>query len=261
MSAIKEYNYQYEYSKIRPEPMFDRAMREQKAKKIIAVLRDFYQVDTSSLSCLDMSCSAGWITSYLKASFGSVIGMDIDKDAVIFGATNTKDRSVKFVVGDSMNVMLKDSSVDVAICTHMYEHVPDSERLIKEIYRVLKPGGVCFFAGPNKLWPIEPHHNLPGLSWLPKLVANYYVKMFRGQESYYENLVTYRQLKRLVSSFEMIDYTSKVLREPVKYMMTDMIRPNTFKAFIAVIISKVAPWLSPTFVCILRKKEIENGKS
>ena len=139
MTVVKKYNYQHDYSRTHPEPMYDRVMREQKAKKIIAVLKDFYQVDTRSLSCLDMSCSTGWITNYLKASFGSVIGMNIDKDAVIFGATNPPgpiragihDRSVQFVVGDSMNVMLKDSSVDVAVCTHMYEHVPDSERLLK----------------------------------------------------------------------------------------------------------------------------------
>ena len=111
-----------------------------------------------------------------------------------------------------------------------------------------------FFSGPNKLWPVEPHHNLPGLSWLPKGIANYYVKIARGQDCYYENLVTHWQLRRLVSAFEIIDYTQRVLVEPEKFMMTDMIRPNTIKAFFAAIIGKVAPWLAPSFVCILRKR-------
>ncbi len=148
MNSVK-YKYQHDFSKINPQPMYDRDAREQKAKKIIAVLKDFYQIDTRSLTCLDMSCSTGWISNYLKSYFGNVIGMDIDKDAVFFGASNNRDNRVGFVVGDSMDVMLRDSSVDVVICTHMYEHVPDSRRLVQEIYRVLKTNGVCFFRVPT----------------------------------------------------------------------------------------------------------------
>ncbi len=62
---------------------------------------------------------------------------------------------------------LEDESCDLVICAQVYEHVPDDRRLAEEVYRVLKPGGVVFFSGPNWLFPIEGHYHLPFLHWLP----------------------------------------------------------------------------------------------
>jgi len=43
----------------------------------------------------------------------------------------------------------KDSSVDAVYSHHMIEHLPDREAHLKEVFRVLKPGGVYRVAGPN----------------------------------------------------------------------------------------------------------------
>ena len=40
-----------------------------------------------------------------------------------------------------MKLSFKENSFDIVICTHVYEHVPNSKKLFDEIYRVLKPGG------------------------------------------------------------------------------------------------------------------------
>lgn len=253
MSATSEYIYQYDYSKIHSKPMHNRSMREQKARKIIAVLSDFYRGDISSLSCLDVGCSTGWIAIYLSNILGTVVGMDIDRGAVFYAASNARNNNARFMIGDSMQIAFKDASFDIVACSHVYEHVPDCQQLIKEIYRILKPGGVCFFAGPNKLWPVEPHYHLFGLCLLPRAVADCYVRIFRGQKHYHEKLLTYWQLKRLMSVFEIIDYTPKILKYPVRFMATDMIRPNTLNARALAIIGRIAPWSSPTFVWILRK--------
>jgi hypothetical protein len=36
---------------------------------------------------------------------------------------------------------------------------------------VLRPEGVCYFAGPNLLWPVEPHVHLPFVHWIPNQAA------------------------------------------------------------------------------------------
>lgn len=249
----KGYIYQQGYSEIKRSDMYNKEMRQQKAKKVTAVLKDFCNKDLSLLSCLDLGCSTGWGAIFFGNIFSKVTAIDIDKDAVAFGAANTQSNNVRFIVGDSMSIMAKDSSFDVVICSHVYEHVPDNKKLMEEIYRVLKSGGICYFAGPNKLWPVEPHYNLLGLSLLPKKLADIYVKVFRKKDYYYENLLTYWQLRKLVSRFEIIDYTPRILTEPEKFMATDMFKADSIKAIFANILSKLALWLSPTFVWVLRK--------
>jgi SAM-dependent methyltransferase len=52
------------------------------------------------------------------------------------------------IVGDIHNLSLKDNSVDAVICMNVLEHVEDPQKAIKEIYRVLKSGGYCYFDTP-----------------------------------------------------------------------------------------------------------------
>lgn len=58
---------------------------------------------------------------------------------------------------DGTKIPLGDSSVDCAMATELFEHLPEPEKVMKEICRVLKPGGQLFFTVPF-LWPL---HDLP----------------------------------------------------------------------------------------------------
>ncbi|MCX7966569.1 MAG: glycosyltransferase, partial [Syntrophorhabdaceae bacterium] len=55
---------------------------------------------------------------------------------------------------DGKRIPLNDNSIDCAIATELFEHVPNIEVVLKEAYRVLKPGGKLFFTVPF-LWPIH----------------------------------------------------------------------------------------------------------
>jgi SAM-dependent methyltransferase len=54
-------------------------------------------------------------------------------------------------------IPLSDNAVDCAICTEVLEHCIDPDKVLMEIYRVLKPGGLLFFTVPF-LWPL---HEVP----------------------------------------------------------------------------------------------------
>jgi SAM-dependent methyltransferase len=58
---------------------------------------------------------------------------------------------------DGQKIPLPDSSIDCAIATEVFEHCSEPETVIKEILRVLKPGGLLFFTVPF-LWPL---HTVP----------------------------------------------------------------------------------------------------
>jgi len=131
-----------------------RGSREQKARRAIKTLEAFFgKGKLKNLTALNIVSSTGIIDNVLAEKFGEMIGIDIDKKAVEFSQKAFKKKNLKFKVGDAMKLDFKDGTLDVVFCMQVYEHVPDDQKLFKEIYRVLRQGGVCYFAAGNRLWP------------------------------------------------------------------------------------------------------------
>lgn len=252
---MKDCKYQYGFSKLHSKEVYDIKSRQQKAKKIHAVLNNYYNGETKGLAVLDMGCSTGIVSNYLSKSFASVTGIDIDKSAIDYAVNTAQAENIKFFLRDALNTGFADESFDIVICAHIYEHVSDPYRLLSEIKRVLKLGGVCYFAAENRLNLLEAHYKLPFLSVIPKSLAHFYLRIIRKGKFYYENLLTYWGLKRLVSQFNfgIIDYTLLVINEPEKYSAIEMIKPNSIKQKLSRKIIKLAYWLCPTYIWLLRK--------
>ncbi len=251
---MTSYKYQYGFSEAHPDSMYDAGMREQKANKMSSVLGDFYSGKLETLALLDIGCSTGIISNRLSKSFGKVVGIDIDEKAVKHATENYRSDNLMFCIQDSMCLGFPERSFDAVICAHVYEHVPDYNRLISEIHRVLKHGGVCYFAAGNRLNIIEGHYKLPLLSIIPKPLAHLYLRALKKGNFYYENHLTLWGLRKLVSQFEIIDYTLKIINNPQKYYATEMFQHGSFKQKTAIWILKSAYWLCPTYIWLLRKK-------
>jgi 2-polyprenyl-3-methyl-5-hydroxy-6-metoxy-1,4-benzoquinol methylase len=204
-----ERKYQFNYSQLKPS-MYENEVRVKKANKTILILKDYLK-STSKLTLVDIGSSTGIMTNEYAKYFKTVIGVDLDEQAVIYANEKYGAENVRFISSPIEVVELPESSVDVVTCTQIYEHVPSETILLDSIYKLLKPGGICYFAASNRFKIIEPHYNLPFLSFLPKKVANVYIKIFTTHDEYYENLLSLRNLKILVSKFEVIDYTLKVI--------------------------------------------------
>jgi len=247
--------YQEDYSNlstIRNEKMYNQKEREQKAEKILAVLKDWKKIDLRRAAVLDIGCSTGIMTSYIAQHCKKIIGMDIDRKAIDFANESFKKPNLLFEVGDSMNLSYKDKSFDVVICNQIYEHVPDQKRLMHEIKRVLKDEGACYFAATNKYIVIEPHYHLPFLSWFPKRIGNKYLKLTGKAKEYYEDHLSYKGLKALTKDFKITDYTKEIIKHPEKYAMRKPGIP--LHRLPGTLIKKIVP-LSPSFVWILEKRK------
>ena len=48
--------------------------------------------------------------------------------------------SYEFIMGDVRNIEIEDNSQDLVICSEVLEHVPNFKDVLKECYRILKPG-------------------------------------------------------------------------------------------------------------------------
>ena len=244
-------NYQYNYSDLKSS-VFDSNDRINKAKKTISVLVD-YLSNTSDLILLDIGSSTGIMTNEYATYFREVVGIDIDSKAVKYANDNFKKKNISFINLPIEETDFKSASFDVITCSHIYEHVPSDHVLMENIYKLLKPGGICYFAAGNKYKIIETHYNLPFLSYFPKKIANFYIRIFTNHKEYYENLKSLGQLKKLVYRFEIIDYTLKILQKPSKFSANDMIRENTLKYLLVNFLSRIGYFIIPTYVWILKK--------
>ena len=207
---MPERGYQSDFFAL-SEPVRDPMRRQQKAEKIRWVLTHFAPFDLANARCLDVGCSSGMMTAALAPLFRHTYGLDFDTLAL--ASIQPEHRAgATFLRGDAMGMPLPDASIDVVICAQVYEHVPDDTRLFPEIHRVLAPGGIVFFSGPNWLFPIEPHYFLPFLHWLPSRYAGAYLRLMGMGSSYYERSRTLWGLRRLFADFEILDVTRPLLQ-------------------------------------------------
>jgi 2-polyprenyl-3-methyl-5-hydroxy-6-metoxy-1,4-benzoquinol methylase len=227
--------------------------RAQKALKVISVLKD-YAGNLSHLRVLEIGCSAGFQSKIFAQYVEQLTALDVDEKALDTAVRENKAHNIEFLLRDGMQTGLPDSSFDVVICSHVYEHVPDSTKLMQEIQRVLVPGGICYFAAGNRLALMEPHYRLPLLGVIPKPVAHWYLKVLGRGTHYYENHLTLIGLRRLVKGFTLTDYTRRIVETPEFFHATDQITPRSLKQNVAIHLARFAYGLFPTFIWVLKKR-------
>ncbi|MDA0742717.1 MAG: glycosyltransferase [Proteobacteria bacterium] len=102
------------------------------------------------LRVLDIASGEGYGSAMLANVAASVEGVDISSEAV--GAANVKygREGLKYHVGDAAAIPFGDATFDAVISFETIEHIPSPKDLLREIKRVLKPGGFAMISTPNK---------------------------------------------------------------------------------------------------------------
>jgi SAM-dependent methyltransferase len=251
-AAILSREYQYNFSKNSPY-VYDSENRERKARTMLAVLDDFLHEPLSKCDILNVGGSAGAIDNFLADHAGRVIGVDIDDVAIKHAQETFVKDNLEFQVADALNLPFDDSSFDVVICSHVYEHVPDPAQMFEEIHRVLRPEGICYFSAGNRLMWNEPHYNLPLLALLPRPLAHIYIRLAGKADHYHEKHLTYWGLKSLVKNFSRNDYTVRLITEPGKFRTEYMLPAGSMKARIARTVAGWCYWALPGYIWVLQK--------
>lgn len=95
-----------------------------------------------------------------RAGAGSTIvdlgagGRRVTKTVITVDFVETPETDI---VGDVCDTPLDDSSADLVIATGLLEHVEDEDKLLQEISRILKPGGIVHIEIPF----LQQHHDDP----------------------------------------------------------------------------------------------------
>ena len=235
--------------------MYDKKVRINKANKGIAVIKEFLK-DTKNLNLLDLGCSTGIMTNEYAKNFQKTIGIDIDESAIKFANNNYKDHNLEFLNYSHNDKRLKNEMFDVITCTHIYEHVESPEALMNSVYRLLKPGGVCYFVAGNRYKIVEPHFKLPFLSFFNPNISKLYIKLFNKKGEYYQKHLSLFKLRKLVDQFRIYDYTLETIKKPEKYFSNDLVKDKTLSQKIYLLLGRVFYFMIPTYIWILKKETI-----
>jgi ubiquinone/menaquinone biosynthesis C-methylase UbiE len=113
---------------------------------------------------LDIACGEGYGSNILADFASHVIGVDISDEAILHAKHKYKKSNLEFKQGSCDEIPLVDSSIDTVVSFETIEHHDKHEAMLKEIKRVLKPGGILIISSPEKheytdiVGSNNPHH-------------------------------------------------------------------------------------------------------
>jgi SAM-dependent methyltransferase len=107
---------------------------------------------------LDLGCGWAYGTKWAETIGARVAGVDLGFDQLRWArASLDPDRRLGLVHGKARALPFRDASFDRAISVEMMEFIfrPDRDLVVREIARVLRPGGTLALSTPNARTPIE----------------------------------------------------------------------------------------------------------
>lgn len=97
---------------------------------------------------VDLGCGDGRDLDLLGGRFESALG--IDAFDIRMNMRGDTDRSWSFVQADTaVSVPLREGCADAVLANQVIEHIVDPVRFVREIHRILRPGGIVIITTPN----------------------------------------------------------------------------------------------------------------
>jgi ubiquinone/menaquinone biosynthesis C-methylase UbiE len=108
------------------------------------------------MTAMDIGSGMGYFTipmSMIVGETGNVIAVDLQPEMLTGLRKKAEESECNNVIFhqcgyDSLNIARYKETVDFALIFMMLHEVPDAERLIREVYEALRPGGKLLFAEP-----------------------------------------------------------------------------------------------------------------
>jgi 2-polyprenyl-3-methyl-5-hydroxy-6-metoxy-1,4-benzoquinol methylase len=127
---------------------------------------------------LDAGCGYGPFSEAAARRGAAVVSVDLGPRLVALARARAGSRGV---VADAGRLALRDGSFDVVISSELLEHTDAPERVIAELARVLRPGGLLALTTPNRAW-----------QWPVRAASRLGLRPFHGIERF----VGWRRLER-----------------------------------------------------------------
>ena len=113
------------------------------------------------MSVLELGCGTGYFTRELARSGADVVAIDVSPELLEIAKANHSAPNVRYEIQNAYELNYPDAVFDSVVGSSVLHHL-EIEEALREIYRVLKPGGTIYFTEPNMLNPqIAIQKNVP----------------------------------------------------------------------------------------------------
>ena len=110
------------------------------------------QIDWQGKAVLDLGCAGGFMAEALAARGAQVTGIDPAAEAISAARAHARAQNLRigYDVGVGEALPYEDSSFDAVVCVDVLEHVADLNKVLAEVARTLRPGGMFLFDTINR---------------------------------------------------------------------------------------------------------------
>jgi 2-polyprenyl-3-methyl-5-hydroxy-6-metoxy-1,4-benzoquinol methylase len=126
-----------------------------------------------TLDLLDLGCGMGGFA--VAAALAGITVTAVDYHADYCAITTLRaaryNLAIPTAVAAGEVLPLPSARFDAVTCWDVLEHVQSPARLLAEVARVLRPGGVVVLTAINRYAFRDPHYHLPLINWLPRPLA------------------------------------------------------------------------------------------
>lgn len=187
-------------------------------KNAVFEILDTYSAKASA-SVLEVGCGPGGMTESILNRLLDVFCLDISMPMII----KTKKMSEKYVPGgvpcfqgEIDDLPFTNNTFDVVICVGVLEYLESDDRAVKELSRVVKPGGIVIISLPNIMRVniiFDPYYyifRLPRYLWniiwkkSPRTVSSVITKDFGKNTDFSDRRFFYNQLLGKFKSCDLV---------------------------------------------------------
>lgn len=142
---------------------------------------------------LDVGFGSGGVIVAFNLAGAEMSGVDVDPELKEIAERNilTNNAKAQLNIYDGINLPYGENSFDFVVCFSVLEHTSFPDKLLNEMLRVLKPNGRIFLTLPNKYYPKETHTLAYFVSYMPRKLANLYLKLIKRSPLEHDNLHFY----------------------------------------------------------------------
>jgi ubiquinone/menaquinone biosynthesis C-methylase UbiE len=115
--------------------MYDRRYREIQQEKYEKVLANIPRADR----ILDLGCGTGMLLASLEKRAKFAVGVDMS--AEMLGAAKKRGTKAALVLADADHLPFADGSFDAVVSVTLLQNMPNPERTVRELARVLRSNG------------------------------------------------------------------------------------------------------------------------
>jgi SAM-dependent methyltransferase len=104
----------------------------------------------TGLRVLDVASGEGYGSHLLCKHAASVVGVDVSADAVSHARARYVANNLTYVAASCVQIPEPDASFDVIVSFETIEHIHEHEAFLREVDRLLAPGGLFIISSPNR---------------------------------------------------------------------------------------------------------------